>query len=1156
MKTTQTRQKPSGPISLFNWRWTALLAVLGCLIIAGSATAGTLTVSSTIITKTNVLQPYGYEVSSAFNLSAEGDLDWAHWGTFLNTDFDHKAGVTPQISNVSYDTIGLGNWGTSAANCSWVDGSFDQVMTSSRGGVFINGPGNLSFQVTCSGAPEVLHVYTAPYANPQEFAAPGSTMTFTLSDSTPPVTISLEPQSRRTTVAINAAAGTTLTVNLNCPSNGRVGLMAASLSSADPLALGVTQAQLSSGTALKVGSTFYVQAIAHGTDINGGSAYSYQWQVSYNGGSYADIAGATSWNYQATVGAAGTYNYRVNVTLGASTVTSAPSATLTVTAGTSSLGVTSAEIPAYGPPLFLTTNVDLTAEGVTDWAYWGYAGAGTYDTKANLIGNYTQIGTSSMKTLASLTSFSWTDGTPDGSSGGPTLATASMLNTNGFELDVPVTTTPQVLNVYISANYAYAHVEASLNDGSAPVFVDNPQTTLGTVRYTFGIAAGASTTLKIKITNIGRTFFTGINGSLALQAATLTPVPTLSVGALVASPNTSVAVNQPMVISPGAFALQGIPPFSYVWERDTGAGFVTQPITGRSASFTAGSTAGTESWRVTVTSSQGSVTSAPLAITRNAGGILKRLDNSLIVLGPSLTQEGTVDWATWNFSAVGDYYHKATGGSQIGPWILLGPSTSYDRGGGSRIPMAWSDGTPVATGTNYWTARRSPGLTGGFELDVAAATTSQIFSLYFTSFQSPMHIEAYLDDNSGIKLVDEDFPFVDSGNSGSWKYSLQFAAANPGAHLIFRIWMLPSGGNFSLLGATLYGVPALSAGTAVISPSSTVAVGSTINLQAQGATGILPLHYQWQMDSGAGYVNIPGATNASQLTTSGTAAVGGKSYKVVVTDSTGSVASTPAALTVIAPTSTLTGGFSPSISLQSGGRLTNDLSAEGLIDWGHWGFANVNSYDVKSPVAGQISPNTFIGPSFDPVNNLIRRGGESSIFTWTNGTPTVAAFGDQSGIARSGIGNGSELTVPASTYEKVFNVYVMPRNVGVHMEAYLSDNSAPVFMDESLKGPSFWGFRYSLRFSSPNPAAVLHVRFWQNEGYAAGFMSLYSASLAYTDRLYIVPAAGGQLSVTWPAGGTLLGAPSVTGPWTPIVTTSPYTFTPTGAQQFFRTQTP
>ena len=60
MKSPQTNRKNGGQGSLFNWRWLALLAVLGCLIMAGRATAGTLTVSSTVITVTNVIQPYGY----------------------------------------------------------------------------------------------------------------------------------------------------------------------------------------------------------------------------------------------------------------------------------------------------------------------------------------------------------------------------------------------------------------------------------------------------------------------------------------------------------------------------------------------------------------------------------------------------------------------------------------------------------------------------------------------------------------------------------------------------------------------------------------------------------------------------------------------------------------------------------------------------------------------------------------------------------------------------------------------------------------------------------------------------------------------------------------------------------------------------------------
>ena len=51
--------------------------------------------------------------------------------------------------------------------------------------------------------------------------------------------------------------------------------------------------------------------------------------------------------------------------------------------------------------------------------------------------------------------------------------------------------------------------------------------------------------------------------------------------------------------------------------------------------------------------------------------------------------------------------------------------------------------------------------------------------------------------------------------------------------------------------------------------------------------------------------------------------------------------------------------------------------------------------------------------------------------------------------------------------------------------------------------------------------------------------------------LSIQAIGGGQVKVTWSAG-SLLQAPSVTGPWTTNAATSPYTLTPTGAGTFYR----
>jgi hypothetical protein len=56
-------------------------------------------------------------------------------------------------------------------------------------------------------------------------------------------------------------------------------------------------------------------------------------------------------------------------------------------------------------------------------------------------------------------------------------------------------------------------------------------------------------------------------------------------------------------------------------------------------------------------------------------------------------------------------------------------------------------------------------------------------------------------------------------------------------------------------------------------------------------------------------------------------------------------------------------------------------------------------------------------------------------------------------------------------------------------------------------------------------------------------------------KIGIQNIGGGQLQLTWPSG-ILLQATSLNGPWTTNVNTSPYTFTPTGAQKFYRVQVP
>jgi hypothetical protein len=1101
-----------------------LAGLAAAWLCVGQATAGTLTMTRTQTT-----------TATSFHLSAEGDLDWAHWGSFTVTDFDHPAGVTPQISNYTpLGTPSYGQYSDDVTQCNWLDGTVDQAETDLSSGIWASGP-DTGYQLTvpASTTPRVLHLYIGSWNKT-------GTLELSLSDNSAASVTNVIPNTttHRVTVTFAAnSAGQTLTVNYHCNpdglSYGNVTLIAATLSSAQALPLSVPQPQLSAGSPVHTGSTFYMLANPKGVATNGATAFAYQWQVSYNAGGYTDIAGGTSNPLPATVGSAGNYNYRVvvaNSVLGGAAVTSAPVA-LTVTAPTSTLSASGEVLPAPAPPAFTPLDIDLTAEGVIDWGHWGYFNPTDYDYKNGTIGNFTQIGADAPVPFTSNVSFSWTDAT---SANNPVVATTSGVGLpvdNGFELNIPAATTNRLVQIYVGVNNAYLNVTASLSDSTSPLFTDNPTITLGTLRYSIAFSAATTgKTLKVRLTEIART---GGDGAISLLSAALQPVPPLSVSALVVDPGTNVLVGQLMVVSIPPLQPQGAAPFSYQWRRNTGNGPTNVPsATGRSLSFTAGSTIGTESCDVVITSSQGSITSAPVVLTRTAAtGVLRLLALDLSPSGANLTKEGSLDWSHWGFAGPTDFDYKATGGALIGNFIPIGPASAvYSFGSG--VSYIWTDGTPNLVATNNGGVYRFPA-PNGFELDVAAAQTNRLLHVYVGSYQAVAHVEASLSDNSAVKLIDESLPY-----GGNGRYNIQFAAGSPGQTLVFRIYFYPQypDGNVTLSAASLEGMPALVVGTPTVGPTNIVPAGSSITLQAQGANGVPPVKYQWQVDSGSGYAAMSGATNA-QVTTSVGAALGARNYRVVVSDISGSTNSPSIALTVTAATSTLSGNR---VSFDG---QTIDLTAEGVIDWAQWGNGGVSGYEQKLPLAGQISQYSIIG--LGPVNPY---GGNGVHCIWSDGTPDPT--GDTfEGLYINAAPNGFELTSEATAAERVFTVYCALYQATMHVEAMMSDNSAPIFVDESFTGTGAPTARYSFRYSSPSPGQHLIVRWWDAAG---GNVTINAATLANgPGNLQVQHVSGGQLQVTWSAG-MLLEAPAVNGPWTTNSAASPYTFTPAGTQKYFR----
>jgi hypothetical protein len=74
------------------------------------------------------------------NLSTEGETDWARWGSASVGSFDHKSGVTQQISNFTRLGSVAPIWLNTGATYSWSGGTPTGSATTNLGGIHIDSP--------------------------------------------------------------------------------------------------------------------------------------------------------------------------------------------------------------------------------------------------------------------------------------------------------------------------------------------------------------------------------------------------------------------------------------------------------------------------------------------------------------------------------------------------------------------------------------------------------------------------------------------------------------------------------------------------------------------------------------------------------------------------------------------------------------------------------------------------------------------------------------------------------------------------------------------------------------------------------------------------------------------------------------------------------
>jgi len=455
------------------------------------------------------------------NLTAEGALDWVHWGLLTDSSIDRKAGVTPQIPN--FIPIGYGGpyqYGDNYNGYSWSDGTPTASITNTITGVWIYGKSDgFELKFAADTTLKTLKIYVGTFGAVGKFSAtlpgvssiysdssitnvsngPGGVYTLDFAADTPGQILTITYIVEQTfdsagNVTLQGAALTAPgannppSVSINSPAD------AANFSANDTITV-TADADDADGTIVKV--EFFQGDTKLGEST--GSPYSLVWS-NVPAGNYLLSARATD--------------------DGGAIATSTPVAVF-VSGGGGSLSGSAAFPPA---------RVDLTTEGTSDWAHWGLSSSASFDHKAGVprqISNFTLIGTDSVQRYVdNFSAFNWSDGTPTLSAGGTRTGVFLRALTNGFSLTAPANTNTGTLKIYVGLYGAGGEFQAYLSDSSAPAYTD---TSLNSVYgnayavYTLNYAA-ASRGQRLTVKYTAKTLYDAHYGNVTLQAATLSGV--------------------------------------------------------------------------------------------------------------------------------------------------------------------------------------------------------------------------------------------------------------------------------------------------------------------------------------------------------------------------------------------------------------------------------------------------------------------------------------------------------------------------------------------------------------------------------------------------------------------------------------------------------
>ena len=192
---------------------------------------------------------------------------------------------------------------------------------------------------------------------------------------------------------------------------------------------------------------------------------------------------------------------------------------------------------------------------------------------------------------------------------------------------------------------------------------------------------------------------------------------------------------------------------------------------------------------------------------------------------------------------------------------------------------------------------------------------------------------------------------------------------------------------------------------------------------------------------------------------------------------------------------------SPAYSGLSGSNIpaqaTVNLTAEGSLDWIHWGLDDATSLNRKAGIVPAIDNFSLIG-GLAP-NRFQAPPGARVSYSWNDGVPTAVVSDTTSGVYITGLSNGFQLTIPANSQENLLKLYVGAWSAKAKLEATFSDGSVQPYVTfiDNPTGPI--DRIINIQFSNVNLDQSLIVRYTIDDPYAGGNITLQAAALQQVD---------------------------------------------------------